>query len=245
MRRVVAWFSCGAASAVATHLALKKHGDDVVIANIYVANEHEDNKRFLLDCENWYGQPITMLRDTDHDASVDVVIDRYKYLSNRYGANCTGILKKKLRFGFQQPNDLHIFGYTVEERHRATRAIDQNPELDMEFPLIDAMMSHDDCLAAINAVGIELPVMYKLGFKNNNCIGCIKSGSIRYWLRIKKYFPDVFLRRSKQERDLSYALCRRDGKPVFLDEITEDMVDDNESDIDLSCSLLCQIAISE
>lgn len=51
--RTVSWFSCGAASAVATKLALNEC-DDLVIAYCEVAEEHPDNKRFLKDCEGPY-----------------------------------------------------------------------------------------------------------------------------------------------------------------------------------------------
>lgn len=241
--RVIAWFSCGAASAVAAHLALKKHGDRVTIANIYIKNEHPDNARFLADCERWYNREIIILRNDDYDADVDAVVGQKRYLNGRHGAPCTGLLKKVPRYQFQMPDDLHIWGYTVEERDRARRAVEQNPELDMEFPLIDAMLTKQDCFAMVNEVGIELPTMYKLGFNNNNCIGCVKAQSPRYWNRIRRLFPDVFERRSRQERRVNYALCRVGGKPVFLDELP--VTTDDDDGIDLSCSLLCQIALNQ
>lgn len=47
--RVVCQFSCGAASAVATKLAIDKYGDsdDVHVINAFVASEDPDNRRFL------------------------------------------------------------------------------------------------------------------------------------------------------------------------------------------------------
>ena len=52
-KRLVVWFSCGAASAVAAKLCLAKHrGEyDIEIARCVVANEHQDNDRFASDCE--------------------------------------------------------------------------------------------------------------------------------------------------------------------------------------------------
>ena len=46
--RVISWFSCGAASAIATVLAAIKYGE---IEAVYcrVVEEHEDNLRFLDD----------------------------------------------------------------------------------------------------------------------------------------------------------------------------------------------------
>lgn len=245
--RVVSWFSCGAASAVATYLALKKYGDRVTIANIYIKNEHQDNARFLADCERWYGRKIVQLRNDDYGADVDAVIERRRFLSGPQGAPCTGLLKKVPRYAFQRHDDLHIFGYTTEtrERERARRAIESSPEIDMEFPLIDAMLTKQDCYAMLNEVGIALPAMYGLGFDNNNCIGCLKARGWRYWNRIRSNFPAVFARRAQQERVLDFTLCRIAGKPVFLDELPESVDDDDDDDIDLSCSLLCQIALNQ
>jgi hypothetical protein len=62
-RRIVAQFSCGAASAVATKLALAQHGDNCVILNAFLLEEHQDNRRFAADCERWFGRSITVLRD--------------------------------------------------------------------------------------------------------------------------------------------------------------------------------------
>lgn len=241
MNRVICWFSCGAASAVGTYLALKKYSDQVTIANVYVANEHPDNARFFADCERWYGRKIIQLRDDEFGASVDQVIERRNYLNGPHGAPCTGLLKKVPRYAFQHGDDLHIWGYTVEERARAQRSVEQNIELSMEFPLIDAMLTKQDCFAMINEVGIALPEMYRLGFKNNNCIGCVKARSPRYWNRVRRLFPEVFERRARQERRVGYALCRMGGVPIFLDELPETA--DEDDGIDLSCSLLCQIAL--
>lgn len=49
MSRIVSQFSCGAASAVATKLALAQHGDEVTVLNADVENEDRDNRRFLTD----------------------------------------------------------------------------------------------------------------------------------------------------------------------------------------------------
>ncbi len=241
--RVLSWFSCGAASAVASHLSLRKYGERVEVVEIDLrASEHPDNVRFLGDCERWLNRKFTSIINAEYGGSVDAVIEDRRYLSGHAGAPCTGLLKKVPRYAYQRIDDLHIFGYTVEERSRAERAREQNPELDMEFPLIDAMLSHQDCIAMINEVGIAIPVMYTLGFNNNNCIGCVKAQSPRYWNLVRRHFPDVYQRRGRQERELNHALCRAGGVPVFLDELPETIVEDDG--LDLSCSLLCQIALS-
>lgn len=78
--RVVCQFSCGAASAVATKLALAEHGDRCVILNAYIEEEHEDNRRFAADCERWFGRAIVTLRDTKYNASAVQVFETVGYM---------------------------------------------------------------------------------------------------------------------------------------------------------------------
>lgn len=52
---IIAWFSCGATSAVACKIALSLY-DDVHIYYIETGFGHPDNTRFLADCEKWYNQ---------------------------------------------------------------------------------------------------------------------------------------------------------------------------------------------
>ena len=62
--RIVCWFSCGAASAVATKLAIAENAGKLplIIAYTEVKEEHPDNKRFLKECEKWFGQEIQSYR---------------------------------------------------------------------------------------------------------------------------------------------------------------------------------------
>ena len=50
-------------------------------------------------------------------------------------------------------------------------------------------------------LGIKRPIMYDLGYSNNNCIGCVKGG-MGYWNKIREDFPEVFQARAKLEREI-------------------------------------------
>ncbi|KAI3478161.1 hypothetical protein L1887_59952 [Cichorium endivia] len=65
-----------------------------------------------------------------------------------------------------------VFGYTVEEADRLEDFRDRNPDRPVLAPLIDAGLSKEDCKAMILRAGIELPLMYRMGYDNANCIGC-------------------------------------------------------------------------
>ena len=54
MNRKVSWFSCGAASAIATKLS-----NPDVIAYCETGSEDYDNKRFMTECEKWFEKEIT------------------------------------------------------------------------------------------------------------------------------------------------------------------------------------------
>ena len=241
-KRIVCWFSCGAASAVATKLALKKYaGQEIVIVNEDTGSEHPDNERFKAECEEWFGQEVITIR-SDRYKNIWEVFEDTRYLVGPSGARCTGELKRKPAEDFLNHfRDVETFGYTIEERHRMDRFREQNPERMIECPLIDEGFDKADCLGFLERVGIELPAMYKLGFRNNNCIGCVKGGA-GYWNKIRKHFPEIFERMAKQERELNVAICKttKDGVQtrVFLDELPAD-AGNLSQEPSISCGLFC------
>lgn len=191
--RIVCQFSCGAASAVATKLALAQYGDthDVQIVNAFLKEEHEDNRRFAVDCEKWFGRDITTLRNEKFEGSVIQVFRRKQYMKGRYGAPCSSELKRKTLDAWRQPGDIMVFGYTVEEVDRLDDFRDRDPDRPVLAPLIDAGLSKSDCKAMLQRAGISLPIMYLLGYDNANCIGCVKGGE-GYWRAIRQDFPEHF-----------------------------------------------------
>lgn len=241
--RVVCWFSCGAASAVATKLALAKYRGthEVVIAYTDPGQEHPDNARFMADCARWFNQDIIVLR-SDEFANPFEVWEHKRYISGPTGASCTGPMKKVPRFLFQRPDDIHVFGYTVEEQGRAKRFREQNFEVRLETPLIAAGLKKADCLGMLERAGIALPALYLLGFRNNNCIPCAKGTSPAYWNRVRRHFPDAFARIAQLSRRLGVRLVELPGKVrAFLDELDPNLQAD-EVEPDIECSLLCHMA---
>ena len=248
MKRIVSWFSCGAASAVATKLAIAEH-KDIEIVYCEVKEEHPDNKRFLKDCEEWFGQKIIVLGNDEYKRSIDEVFWRRKYLAGINGAPCTLLLKKRIREYYEKPNDVQIMGYTVEEQSRVDRFIDANNEVDLVTPLIDKGLTKIDCLAMIENAGIELPEMYKLGYKNNNCMGCVKASSPAYWKKIEIDFPKRFRMMRGFEIMTGASICKTtiDGKAdvrIKLDELPEHIKPMDDS-VDIQCGIFCQIAESD
>lgn len=194
--RIVAWFSCGAASAVAARLVLAER-PNAIVARCIVPNEHWDNERFAFDVAQWLGVRIVDLRSEKYTDCWDVW-ERRRFLNSPGGALCTVEMKKKVRQSFEQPDDVQVFGFTWEEQDRAERFVENNPEIEAWFPLIEKRISKGDCYRILEAEGLTLPAMYRLGYHNANCVGCVKGGA-GYWNKIRQDFPGVFYRMAALE----------------------------------------------
>ena len=218
MSRRLVWFSCGAASAVAAKIATKHYDDVEVVYCDLFADEHPDNRRFFSDVQDWIGHPIRTVT-SDKYGSVNDVFATRRYMAGIAGAPCTVEMKKVPRFAYQQPDDIHIFGFTADEHHRIARFDEYNPGLATQHILLENEVTKDGCLAIIENAGIELPAMYLLGYRNNNCLGCVKATSATYWNMVRRDFPDVFQMRAEQSRDYGARLTRVHGERVFLDEL--------------------------
>lgn len=220
---IAVWFSCGAASAVAAKKTIEKYGDthNVIIVNNPVVNEHEDNVRFLADCEEWFGQKVVFAINSNYP-SCDIrdVFDKRKYISGVAGAPCTTQLKKEARYEFERNNkiDWHVLGFTADEKNRSDKFIKFERE-NLIPVLIDENITKGDCFDILYAEGIKLPMIYQLGFPNANCIGCVKSQSPTYWNLVREKFPEVFADRAEQSRRIGAKLVRRKGERIFLDEL--------------------------
>ncbi len=216
-RRIV-WFSCGAASACAAKLTLEKHPEALVVYCDTASSEHPDNRRFLRDVQRWLGKRVKKIASKKFK-HVREVFEKTRYMSGPMGARCTTEMKKIPRFDFQRGDDIHIFGFTADELDRQKAFRERNPELHLEWPLIEAGLDKNACMRMIQDARIKLPAMYLLGFRNNNCLGCVKAASPAYWNKIRKHFPGVFADRAKQSRELGVRLVKLDGERIFLDEL--------------------------
>lgn len=215
---IVCWFSAGVTSAVATKLTLDKH-DDVSIVFFETGNHHEDNLRFISDCEKWYGQKIEIIQHQKFK-NIDDVFRHQQFINSPYGAPCTKYLKKEMRMKYEKEHDFtnQVFGFEFSKREiNRSKLFSKNyPNTNAIYPLIDLELSKQDCIGILADANIELPMMYKLGYSNNNCVGCVKGGQ-GYWNKIRIDFPEVFDRMAKLERELDARCISK--PPIFLDEL--------------------------
>ncbi len=113
------------------------------------------------------------------------------------------------------------------------------PEFKHIFPLLDAQMFKQDAHGLCNKLKIKRPIMYDMGYSNNNCVGCVKGG-MGYWNKIRKDFPETFERMARLERKINaHAL-----KECYLDELDPNrgrMADEIMED----CNIFCQIQLEK
>lgn len=171
------------------------------------------------------------------------MVKQFRYINGAYGARCTQVLKKRVRKEWEDANKeydiTYVWGFDLQEQHRADLLQESMPEFNHEFPLIDKMLTKEDAHAILDRLGIRRPAMYDLGYQNNNCIGCVKGG-MGYWNKIRKDFPEVFERRAKLEREIGHSCI----KGVFLDELDPDR-GRMEDEIMQDCGIMCYLAMAE
>ena len=213
---IISWFSGGITSAVATKMALQMY-KDVKPIFIETGGHHKDMPRFIEQCQDWFDTEIEVLQDKRFTDHIDLC-EKLKVVNFITGAECSRTLKKRVRQKYQKVNEFEgqVFGFEFElkEINRSIRFKEQNPETKPLFPLIEKKITKAHCMEMVTRVGIELPEMYKLGYSNNNCVGCVKGG-MGYWNKIRVDFPDTFERMAKVERQIGRTCI----KNQFLDEL--------------------------
>lgn len=240
MKLTVAWLSAGVSSFIAAYL-IKGEIDEFYYIDI--DDQHEDSMRFIKDCERLLGKEIKVLKSNTYKSVEDACLAGGMIRSARTGyAFCTDYLKKRVRkeqFELLHKGDeiTYVWGmdFSERERKRAERVEQAQPQYKHRFPLIEQQLTKQDCHAISRRLGLKRPLMYDLGYQNNNCIGCVKGG-MGYWNKIRKDFPEVFKARAELERRLG---CR------CLTECYLDELDPNrgkiEDEIMEDCGIFCEI----
>ncbi|MGO5051438.1 phosphoadenosine phosphosulfate reductase [Lachnospiraceae bacterium LCP25S3_G4] len=206
---------------------------------IDIDNQHPDSIRFIRDCGNALGIKIQVIKS--EYCSVQNVIKQFRFINGPYGAKCTQILKKRVRKEWEDTHKeydiTYVWGFDFNEKYRADRLDESMPEFTHEYPLIERMLTKQDCHAILERLNIKRPLMYDIGYSNNNCIGCVKGG-MGYWNKIRVDFPDVFNQMSELEREIGHSCI----KGVFLDELNPDR-GRMEDEIMQDCGIMCYLNI--
>lgn len=213
---------------------------------IDIADQHPDSMRFIKDCEKAIDKPIQILKSSEYRCVEDCIRTAGMIKMPAGFAPCTNWLKKRVRKQWEYEHKdcdlMYVWGFDLKEKNRAERTVDENPQAKHEFPLIDKNLSKEEVHGLFDRTfDFKRPVMYDMGYPNNNCVGCIKGG-MGYWNRIRKDFPEVFESRAKLERDIGYSCLKEsDGTPLFLDELDSGRGNMN-MEVFPDCSIMCYLA---
>lgn len=218
-KKIICWWSGGITSAVACKVALDLFGLAACrVIMIDTGNEDEDTYRFKEDCERWYNKSIEVITGIgDNYGSIQDVWVKHKSLNVATGAICSTQLKRKVREDWQKENefDHQVFGFEFDKKefNRANGLSINHPKTKAIYPLLMMGYDKDDCLRVVQEAGIEIPRMYQLGFRNNNCFktGCVQGG-IGYWQKMQREFPDKFDAMAEME----HKLTDLKGEPVTM-----------------------------
>lgn len=235
----VCWISAGVSSFVAGYL--ERESVDKFIY-IDIADQHPDSMRFIKDCEKVLGKEIEILKSTEYSSVEDCVKAFNGFRNVHTGfAPCTNWLKKRVRkeweYNHRDYDITYVWGMDYNEKHRADRLTETMIEFDHCFPLIERGLTKEEAHGICAELGIKRPLMYDLGYNNNNCIGCVKGG-MGYWNKIRVDFPEVFESRSKLERSIGCTIL----KECYLDELDPNRGRMSE-EISTDCNIFCMLNI--
>ena len=177
----VCWISAGVSSFMAGWLA----GDVDKWIYIDIDDQHEDSMRFIKDIEKAIGKEVEILRSEQYRTVEECVLafGGFKNPWNNF-APCTNWLKKRVRKAWEAAHEdydlTYVWGFDLKEKNRAERTVEANPQASHEFPLIEKNLSKEEVHGLFERTfDFKRPLMYDMGYPNNNCIGCVKGGG---WL---------------------------------------------------------------
>jgi hypothetical protein len=162
-QKIIVWFSCGLASAVAAKKTLEIYGktNEVLVVNNPIIEEDADNQRFLKDAAQWLGVEILSATNSKYpNASAVEVWRSRRYMAGHYGAPCTLELKKNARYQFEQshPCDYIVLGFTSEETKRHDRLF-ASERGDLLPVLIALGITKAGCREIVKRAGITPPIL--------------------------------------------------------------------------------------
>ena len=196
---------CWFSTGISSFVACYLAKDVDEIIYTHVANQHPDSLRFLHDCEKLLGRKITVLQS-----------DEYREREH-------------------PDHHIYVWGMDAAEKNRAARLERTLTDYEHEFPLIEYNLTKEEAHGIADKLGLKRPIMYDMGYRNNNCVGCIRGG-MGYWNKIRVDFPEVFARRAKQEREIGHSCING----VFLDELDPTRGNINDEVME-DCTIACQL----
>jgi hypothetical protein len=214
---VVSWLSGGVSSFVAAWL-VRDTLTDVIFIDI--EEQTRDTLRFAQDAAELLGKPLQILQSPFQSAYA--VIRMRRYINGPRGAPCTSLLKRDVRkkWEFEHVGDdlTYVWGFDSNEVNRVNSIVENNPEQNHLFPLVERGITKPQAHAICRDLGLRRSDVYNMGYPNANCIPCVKGG-MGYWNKIRIDFPDVFARYAALEREIGASCLQNENGHIWLDEL--------------------------
>lgn len=225
--------SGGAASYIAAKFTLEECGHEgvsLVFADTLI--EDEDLYRFLDDVEKYLNHPI--IKITEGRDPWTVFWDE-RMMGNSRVDPCSKILKRQLLGRWRADNCIDdctvVIGYDATEDHRLKRLQARMAPIRVRAPLLERGIWKEQVYELVEADGLILPRLYKMGFPHNNCGGfCVKAGHASFALLLE-HMPDRYAYHEAKEEafrafikaDVSIMKDRRGGttKPLTMRDFRE------------------------
>lgn len=242
------FYSGGIGSWVTAKRVIAEHGkENTVLLFTDTKIEDEDLYRFLKDTTENLGAEFVHIED---GRDIWEVFKDVKYLGNSRIAQCSHILKQKtaenwIKANYQPDECVLYLGIDWTEEHRTKAPTENWKPYTVKFPMCEEpFLVKEDMLAMLEAEGIEVPRLYKMGFAHNNCGGgCVRAGQ-GHFLNLLKTMPERFAQWEANEqmmreylgKEVSILRRQRNGKRFnfTLKELREEYEEkQDEADIDI------------
>jgi hypothetical protein len=237
-------YSGGVCSFWAAHRVIQAHGPGpVTLLFADTRIEDEDLYRFNLDVEKALGVPITTIAD---GRTPWEVFHGERMIGNTRADPCSKILKRELLWRWIgqncSPQDTVIYlGLDWTEEHRLAKVRQRQPQWTIRAPMIEEpLWDKAKMLAELQALGLDRPRLYDMGFPHNNCGGfCVRAGQAHFALLLRT-LPERYAFHEEQEeklrtylgKDVAILRDRRNGKtrPMTLREFRERLIANGQYD---------------
>jgi hypothetical protein len=208
-------YSGGLGSFMAAKLTIDKHGPEKVrLVFTDTKTEDPDLYRFITETSDKLGVELVQLAD---GRDIWQVFEDVRYHGNNRVDPCSRVLKRDLfrrwlESQYRPDECVIVFGIGPNEAHRMKTIMERWAPYFCEAPLITQRIEPGQIDDALEALRIQKPLLYELGFPHNNCGGfCVKTGQKQMALLLRT-MPD----RYKDHEARQEKLFQKIGKHGFI-----------------------------
>ena len=196
--------------------------------------EDEDLYRFLHEATDFLQMRLVKV---SRGESFDDMCKRHNAIPNNRMPFCSQQLKVEPAVNWlrENPSTDIVIGLDWTETHRVERVEKQWNGYKVHFPAMERpLLMKPEMMAEVEADGIEVPRLYKLGLAHNNCGGGCVRGGHGAWKKLFEVFPERFEEWAQREETYGrgYTFCkdRRGGKskPITLRQLVKQECDPHD-----------------